>query len=470
MPVEIESFQSIEEANILLEADGSLWTWGFSGQGLLGVADTWGLAAPAQILDSVTYAAQSGRLAIREDNSLWGWGLEMWGPPRYGRPVPFAPRFIMDDVVHVISTVRRDFAIRSDNSLWAIDHRMGPRRNVHLVTNTEPVRILDSVAAVYSTLRAELILQCGGQLWVLRDDQLTHIMDDVVAVYERDNLWAVFVPDTTLVIQADGNLWSVNMLARGNMSLTHIMGNVSTVFRAYGSNFILGNDTGLWAMGNNDYGRLGTGNSYHQSYPVWIMDGAANVFPLQNRTFVITTCNALWAWGSNAHGGLGIGSLEDNHLYPAHVMDRARHIYFSGADTYVVGVDNTLWMWGNMVYEGTRIITKSPMQIKDYTDRLYIANRRIFAVDIYNTLWTWQFTWGSWDLPIHNQPPIPPPRQVLEGVSHVFLDTFNPFISIAFIFPKDGSIWAMGTNLDELLGDVTRACQYYPVNISYIFS
>jgi len=408
MPVAVESFQVMYGANILLETDGSLWTWGSSLRGHIGVDNKWDQPVPVQILDSVTYVAPGGRFAILEDNSLWGWGLEVNEDDTLPMPVPVAPRFIMDDAVSVISTGRRDFVIRSDHSLWALgpctDLAEVPWYAPFFVPSAEPVRVLDSVIRVYSTLQSDLVLQCNGRLWLLHDDELTHIMDEVAGVYIIDNIWAVNNLTSVFVTQTDGSLWSVSMLPQRSLP------------------------------------------------PIHVMDNVVHVFPFYDRTFVITKDNALWAWGDNPQGGLGFRSWNNTQNYPAHVMDGVRYLYFSHIETYVVRTDNTLWVWSSgPAPVGARPMISAPTQVMDSISRLYMGDGNIFAVDIYNALWVWQG--GFWEST---------PSLVLDYVSYVNRR--------GFIFREDGSMWAMGSNSGRQIGDGTRVNRHYPVNISYIFS
>jgi len=468
--VQTETFHNIGGTNVLLERDGSLWTWGGSWQGQLGIGNVTNRGIPTQILDSVTYVSSHGRFAILEGGSLWGWGIERGISP-FGNHTPVAPRHIIDDVVAVLPTAYRDFVIRTDSSLWALTPRQpswqGQWYRRYEVPDMEaspgPVRILDSVVGVYAARHVDFILQCNGRLWYLRDDELTHLMDEVVAVYQSQEIGFGGGSINALVTQTDGSLWRISLPARDAIPPpTHVMDNVSRVYRSYSEDFFVLDDNSLWAMGHSRIGRLGDGTIERRDTPVWIMDNVASVYPRIDSTFAITTDGTLWAWGGNAQGGLGIGRAGGPQLYPAFVMDNAQSMLFSHMETYVIGTDGRLWTWGMVVQDGEATYITSPMHIMDSIQRLYIEGGHYLAVDEYGYLWAWMHMWGSWT---QYEGLMPPPQPVLDSVVSVHPSNGNVFIK-----RSDNSIWAMGANHEGQLGDGTRQHRSYPVNISYTFS
>ncbi|MBI4701806.1 MAG: hypothetical protein HY744_11725 [Deltaproteobacteria bacterium] len=79
---------------------------------------------------------------------------------------------------------------------------------------------------------------------------------------------------------------------------------------------------------------------------------------------------ALWCWGSNFYGELGDGTTIDR-LVPIHVAalaDSAMRVAVGYSHTCARKGDGTLWCWGwneyGQVGNGTKINTKSPVQVK----------------------------------------------------------------------------------------------------------
>ena len=72
--------------SLALKRDGSLWAWGENSFGQLGVGDTADKHSPTQVGTSRDWAAISPggaasyhSLALKQDGSLWAWGLNNYG-------------------------------------------------------------------------------------------------------------------------------------------------------------------------------------------------------------------------------------------------------------------------------------------------------------------------------------------------------------------------------------------------------
>ena len=69
--------------SIALDSSGSIWTWGFAGNGELGDGTTVDKSSPIQVGTLTTWAkitaANGGAYAIKTDGTLWSWGFGVWG-------------------------------------------------------------------------------------------------------------------------------------------------------------------------------------------------------------------------------------------------------------------------------------------------------------------------------------------------------------------------------------------------------
>ena len=84
-----------------------------------------------------------------------------------------------------------------------------------------------------------------------------------------------------------------------------------------GTIYIIDQNDDLWAWGNNNYNKLGQGNSFLVTEPTKILEGrtdgatgvkAKDVWAGYSNTFVLDTENRLWACGTNVSGTLGQGN------------------------------------------------------------------------------------------------------------------------------------------------------------------
>ena len=126
----------------VIKSDGSLWTFGYNGNGGLGVSDPYfsGVemtdtgdktlmgnkifaikVAPVKVMDNVVAVSAGNRstAAIQSDGSLWTWGWNgngQLGDGTFDRH--FTPVKIMDDMVSVCVEGVHPIALKSDGTLW----------------------------------------------------------------------------------------------------------------------------------------------------------------------------------------------------------------------------------------------------------------------------------------------------------------------------------------------------------------
>jgi alpha-tubulin suppressor-like RCC1 family protein len=65
--------------NIALRSDGTLWSWGFNGNGQLGIGDNTAFDFPVQVGTATDWSdivcGSFHVLALKTDGTLWAWGL-----------------------------------------------------------------------------------------------------------------------------------------------------------------------------------------------------------------------------------------------------------------------------------------------------------------------------------------------------------------------------------------------------------
>jgi len=109
--------------------DGSLWGWGGNMRGQLGTGDDEDRLEPVHILDGVKSVVSGGgvnwvpyaahTMAIKEDNSLWGWGGNIYNHVANVEDYKLvSPVHIMDDVISVAVGQFHTLAVTSDGVMW----------------------------------------------------------------------------------------------------------------------------------------------------------------------------------------------------------------------------------------------------------------------------------------------------------------------------------------------------------------
>jgi len=151
---------------------------------------------------------------------------------------------------------------------------------------------------------------------------------------------------------------------------------------------VVKDDGTLWAWGLNDYGQLGQGNTTNQSSPVQV--GALTDWSkayTQNRiAAAVKTDGTLWTWGYNGYGSLGLGdsTSRSSPVQVGSLTDWAHIIPNRGRQMTALKTDGTLWWWGAHHADlGGEF--SSPVQIGSATD--YTDIRCVGADDSRNTMY-----------------------------------------------------------------------------------
>jgi len=255
---DVISFSLGERHAMAVKSDGSLWGWGSRSSLMIGnisnnpstessqISDEDAMLwngyelIPIRILGDVKHVVVAGHgatFAIRNDNSLWGWGDIRFDARTGAGNVPrylYTPVKIMDDVARVYPGRSNTFAVKKDGSLWGWgsnyfgmmgngerSNRMtGDARNVF-----SPVKILDEVAFVSAdSQKFMMVIRNDGSLWSWGHNwsgelgrgtkgmvlESVHayfspykIMEDIVYVTSGGGF-----RDYTVAIKNDGTLWT----------------------------------------------------------------------------------------------------------------------------------------------------------------------------------------------------------------------------------------------------------------------
>ena len=322
-----------------IQADGSLWTWGFNVNGQLGDGTRNNSEIPIKVMENVIAVSASNSshtMAIQADGSLWAWGLNFNGQLGDGTLTNrHAPVKVMEDVIAVSQDFTHTMAIKADGSLWAWGlNDEGQLGDGTTQNRRTPVRILDNVASVSTSRGHTMAIKTNGTLWAWGDNifgQLgvgtitnhntpVRVMNDVTYVSVGRN--------HTMAVTTDGSLWAWGFNGSGQLGdgTTHsklspirVMDNVTAVSANRGYTMAITTDGSLWAWGSNRYGRLGDGTFRNHLTPMKIMDDVIAVCAGERHALATTTNGSLWAWGRNLIGELGDGTT-DNRNTPVEIM------------------------------------------------------------------------------------------------------------------------------------------------------
>ena len=115
------------------------------------------------------------------------------------------------------------------------------------------------------------------------------------------------------------------------------------------STFVIASDDTLWAVGNNEYGQLGLGDTVNRSVLTKVgTDTWIDISCYGNHAAGIKTNGTLWTWGSNDTGQLAQGDLI-NYTAPNQVgtLSVWSSVACGESHTIVTRIDGTMWGAGN---------------------------------------------------------------------------------------------------------------------------
>ena len=357
----------------------TLWTWGanaalLSGGGMENHlvpewADVWFIDAsdttvdttvPLQVGSELWQAASAGGLfkgdnvnngtyviAIRKDETLWGWGGNTWGVLGDGTNINrYSPVQIGSAKWNSISTRGyHTIAIQSNSTLWGWGvNTFGELGDGTTTDRSSPVPI--------------------GP----RD-----LPGDFPPIWR----WkSVFAGDHhTIAIRADDTLWAWGLNSSGELgdgtttnrlSLVQIgtSNRWETASVGYGHTLAIDLAGRLWAWGSNRNAQIGDGTTMNRLSPIQIGTSYwKKVSAGSDVSFAIAEDDTLWAWGDSYSLGFGYNAdpLDPDWLgsYVARPKQLGSEKWKSistsggsGANWFTVAIrsDGTLWGWGDNVY------------------------------------------------------------------------------------------------------------------------
>lgn len=304
--------------SMALKSNGTLWSWGDNSFGQLGTGSSSSSLTPVQVLgtDFTKFACgQSHSLAIKADGSLWAWGKNTNGQLGIGNT---------DNLIHStpaqiglgakwVSVSCGDgysMAIQANGTLWAWgDNSFGQLGNgtIGSTPETLPVQV--------GSLDNWVDVECGANF--------------------------------TLVIKADGTLWSWGNNNSGQLGLGSTASEFTTPQQvtavstnnwislavAGGGAHALGitSNGNIYSWGANNHHQLGDGTTNPHNAPIQIayfqtssLNGLT-VYCGSFHSLAIVNNGDIYAWGENSNGQLGLG---DNTFRstPAPVLSQSKVI------------------------------------------------------------------------------------------------------------------------------------------------
>ncbi len=332
-PVEEKHIGAALIHSLYVDPDGNVWVWG--GSSLSGVDNE---SVPHLVMKDgkSVYAPPSDSLSyvIKQDGSLWGWGRTNYGQmgvirseSRTTSEFIVNPRKIMDQVKSV-SGNGTIFAVKPDNSLWGWGEA-GPQRGDTVKENLpHPRKVMKDIILVSTTAFHTVVKKTDGTLWAWgnnqcgalgtgdRKDHVHPVKVDMKPLGKRkivqiDTRWG-----ETYLLADDGTVWysgEYNIHQDECLDPPHLVptkldtiDNVKAIALGQFHELFLKKDGSVWASGYAE----GASSSLWTvpKGPGKVMDGVAEIAAGQFHSIALKKDGTVWTWGVNEHGQLGDGT------------------------------------------------------------------------------------------------------------------------------------------------------------------
>lgn len=386
-----------------LKSDGTLWTWGDNTYGQLGNGTTsvTGTPSPTQLGSATDWASISVGAytvhAIKANGTLYGWGFNGNGEVGDGTNTNrTSPVQIGSSNLWTSVSSGRVFSIglRADGTLWAWGSNAFGQVGVGSATSAfnSPQQIGSgqdwaSISAGYEHAAA---VKVSGTLWAWGRNQNGQLGQGATGTYNTSPIqvgsagtWVAVSCGRghTLGLQANGTVYSWGDNTAGQLGTGNLTAQLSPLaVRTLSNNWIqistgnnhtlaLKSDGTIWGWGANNSGQLGNGSTSAKSTPTqigtasdWVAVSAGTSFSLGLRAD-----GTIWSWGSNSSGQLGNSSATPTVPVQIGTNTTWKSISAGNAHSLALRNDGTMWGWGyngnGHLGTGNTTSQSSPVQV-----------------------------------------------------------------------------------------------------------
>ena len=420
--------------SVAIQSNGSLWSWGSNTWGQLGTSNQINYSSPVQVgaLNVWTQAVAGGNyftVAIQSNGTLWSWGQDGYGvlglntSTNYSSPVQVGA---LSTWSRVACGYYHAAAIQSNGTLWTWGYNnVGQLGNNSTTNYSSPVQVgaLSTWTQVVGGNLHTVAIQSNGTLWSWGYNAFGNLGNNTTTGTSSPvqigalSVWTQITAgaQSTAAIQSNGTLWAWGQNNNGQLGLnTNInysspvqVGALSTWSRVamqqYNIGAILQSSGTLYASGFGSYGSLGNNSTTTQSSPVVILSPSygpwSKIAGAYYTTIAIQNNGTLWSCGYNLYGQLGLNTTTVSISTFVQVGSLSAWTQIAGAKTQILALQSngTLWGWGSNSYGQLGLNTStltgvlSPVQVGALSTWTKVACGYAFSLGIQSngTLWTW---------------------------------------------------------------------------------
>jgi alpha-tubulin suppressor-like RCC1 family protein len=493
--------------SVAIASDGTVWAWGYNGDGELGNGTTTSSLTPVQVsgLSNVVSVASGDyhSVALEADGSVWTWGKNDNGQLGNGTTTNSSvpKKIIGSNVVFIAADYYHTLAVESNGTVFAWGwNGYGQLGNGTTTSSSVPKQVSGLSDAVSVTAGAyhSVALKSDGTVVAWGDNSNNQLGNGTttsslvpVPVTGVNSIVSVAAgAHHTVAIKSDGTVlaWGYNAFGQlGNGTTTNSsvpkqvsgLSGVTAVAAGYHHSIALKSDGSVLDWGINSNGALGNGATTSNSVPVLVsgLSGVAvSVAGGGYHTVALKSDSTVWDWGQNNYGQLGNNTTTDSHvpvqaIFPVAIgfAQTEWHKVAAGArHSVAVKSDGTVWAWGlntnGQLGNGTTTDSKVPVPVSGLSKVFSVAAGFYHTVALKSdgTVWTWGHN-GYGQLGNGTTIDNSVPKQV-SGLSEIVVVAAGVYHTVAL--KSDGTVWAWGHNGSGQLGDGTAINSSVPKQIS----
>ena len=322
--------------------------------------------------------------SIKTDGSLWGWGYNGNGAldvvsttnPGYYEQLPVLMGEGSDSWIYIKNGGFNSFAIKTNGTLWATGYNyygmLGVGSSTNSIFSLTQVGTATNHIAVDGYDEHSLALRSDGTLWAWGRNDYNQLGQgttsaDVLSPIQvgAGTEWAKIAVSGTggsFAIKTNGTLYCWGKSCSSSLTGSNTITSRPFPFQIGTANdwlfvepgychvLALKTDNTLWAWGNRTYGQLGIpGITAIQSQTPKQVGTATwqSIATANHCSFGVQTNGTLWVWGENTSGELGLNDTTNRNAPTQMGTDTNWVSVIAGEDhTIAIKNDGTLWGWG----------------------------------------------------------------------------------------------------------------------------
>ena len=233
--------------SVLLNSDGTVWTWGSNSYGELGYVGTGSInLEPRQVpgLSGMTAVAAgtSHNLVLKSDGTVWAWGSNSNGQLGNAGPNSTTPVQVsgLSGVTAIAAGGDQSLALKSDGTVWYWGYDPTAYQNKR--TTPTQMASLTGVNSLAAGSYHALVVKSDGTVWAWGSNTVGQLGNGTTI-------------NSSLPVQVTG-LTGATAVAGG-----------------YSHSVAVKSDGTVWAWGSNNYGQLGNGTTTDSASPVQMTRG-----------------------------------------------------------------------------------------------------------------------------------------------------------------------------------------------------